>query len=192
MEGTLLALDNIDEIINIIRSSKTEAIAKEGMMNRFGFTERQAQYIIDMRLGRLTGIEREKVLEEYQEKQKEIAYYRSILGDEGLLMGVIKDELLAIKKSYADERRTRIVPYEGEIDIDDLIHEQEIAVTLTHFGYVKRTPADTYKAQRPGRKRYYGSQYARRGLRRTSFDNIFPQYALVYYELRTRLLSKRL
>ena len=114
-------------------------------MNRFGFTERQAQYIIDMRLGRLTGIEREKVLEEYQEKQKEIAYYQSILGDELLLMGVIKDELLAIKKAYADERRTRIIPYEGEIDIDDLIHEQEIAVTLTHFGYVKRTPADTYK-----------------------------------------------
>ena len=156
LEGTLLALDNIDEIINIIRSSKTEAIAKEGMMNRFGFTERQAQYIIDMRLGRLTGIEREKVLEEYQEKQKEIAYYRSILGDEGLLMGVIKDELLAIKKSYADERRTRIVPYEGEIDIDDLIHEQEIAVTLTHFCYVKRTPADTYKAQRRGGKGIMG------------------------------------
>ena len=156
LEGTLLALDNIDEIINIIRSSKTEAIAKEGMMNRFGFTERQAQYIIDMRLGRLTGIEREKVLEEYQEKQREIAYYRSILGDEGLFMGVIKDELLAIKKSYADERRTRIVPYEGEIDIDDLIHEQEIAVTLTHFGYVKRTPADTYKAQRRGGKGIMG------------------------------------
>ena len=122
LEGTLLALDHIDEVINIIRSSKTEPIAKEGMMNRFGFTERQAQYIIDMRLGRLTGIEREKVLEEYQEKQKEIAYYQSILGDELLLMGVIKDELLAIKKAYADERRTRIIPYEGEIDIDDLIH----------------------------------------------------------------------
>ncbi|MFR1518172.1 MAG: DNA gyrase subunit A [Clostridia bacterium] len=156
LEGTLLALDHIDEIINIIRSSKTEPIAKEGMMERFGFTERQAQYIIDMRLGRLTGIEREKVLEEYQQKQKEIAYYQSILGDEGLLMGVIKDELLAIKKTYADERRTRIVPYEGEIDIDDLIHEQEIAVTLTHFGYVKRTPADTYKAQRRGGKGILG------------------------------------
>ena len=156
LEGTLLALDHIDEVINIIRSSKTEPIAKEGMMNRFGFTERQAQYIIDMRLGRLTGIEREKVLEEYQEKQKEIAYYQSILGDELLLMGVIKDELLAIKKAYADERRTRIIPYEGEIDIDDLIHEQEIAVTLTHFGYVKRTPADTYKAQRRGGKGILG------------------------------------
>ena len=156
LEGTLLALDHIDEVINIIRSSKTEPIAKEGMMNRFGFTERQAQYIIDMRLGRLTGIEREKVLEEYQEKQKEIAYYQSILGDELLLMGVIKDELLAIKKAYADERRTRIIPYEGEIDIDDLIHEQEIAVTLTHFGYVKRTPADTYKAQRRGGKGIMG------------------------------------
>lgn len=150
LEGTLLALDNIDEVINIIRSSKTEPQAKEGMMNRFGFTERQAQYIIDMRLGRLTGIERDKVLQEYNEKQKEIAYYRSILGDEALLMGVIKDELLAVKNTYADERRTRIVPYEGEIDIDDLIHEQDVAITLTHFGYIKRTPAVTYKAQRRG------------------------------------------
>ncbi len=156
LEGTLLALDHIDEVINIIRSSKTEQIAKEGLMARFGFTERQAQYIIDMRLGRLTGIERDKILDEYNEKQKEIAYYQSILADEGLLMGVIKDELLAIRKSYADERRTRIVPYEGEIDIDDLIHEQEIAVTLTHYGYVKRTAADTYKAQRRGGKGIMG------------------------------------
>ncbi len=150
LEGTLIALDHIDEIINIIRSSATEPQAKEGMMGRFGFTERQAQYIIDMRLGRLTGIERDKVLQEYEEKQKEIANYRSILENESLLMGIIKDELLAIKSAYADPRRTRIVPYEGEIDIDDLIHEQDVAVTLTHSGYVKRTPAATYKAQRRG------------------------------------------
>lgn len=156
LEGMMIALDNIDEIINIIRSSKTEAIAKEGMMNRFGFTERQAQYIIDMRLGRLTGIEREKIQQEYAEKQKEIAYYQSILGDEGILMGVIKDELLQIKKSYGDERRTRILAYDGEIDIEDLIHEQEVAITLTHFGYVKRTAADTYKAQRRGGKGIIG------------------------------------
>ena len=150
LEGMLLALDNIDEIINIIRSSKTEPIAKEGMMNRFGFTERQAQYIIDMRLGRLTGIEREKVQTEYAEKLKEIEYYRSILGDESILMGVIKEELLVIKNKYGDERRTRIIPYEGEIDLEDLIHEQEVAITLTNVGYIKRTAADTYKAQRRG------------------------------------------
>ena len=156
LEGMLLALDNIDEIINIIRSSKTEPIAKERMMERFGFTERQAQYIIDMRLGRLTGIEREKVQTEYAEKQKEIAYYQSILGDETILMGVIKDELLQTKAKYSDERRTRIVSYEGEIDIEDLIHEQEVAITLTNVGYIKRTAADTYKAQRRGGKGIMG------------------------------------
>ena len=156
LEGMLLALDNIDEIINIIRSSKTEPIAKEGMMNRFGFTERQAQYIIDMRLGRLTGIEREKVQTEYAEKLKEIEYYRSILGDESILMGVIKEELLVIKNKYGDERRTRIIPYEGEIDLEDLIHEQEVAITLTNVGYIKRTAADTYKAQRRGGKGIMG------------------------------------
>lgn len=156
LEGMLIALDNIDEIINIIRSSKTEPIAKEGMMNRFGFTERQAQYIIDMRLGRLTGIEREKVQTEYAEKLKEIEYYRSILGDEAILMGVIKDELTVIKNKYSDERRTRIVPYEGEIDLEDLIHEQEVAITLTNVGYIKRTSADTYKAQRRGGKGIMG------------------------------------
>ena len=156
LEGMLLALDNIDEIINIIRSSKTEPIAKERMMERFGFTERQAQYIIDMRLGRLTGIEREKVQTEYAEKQKEIAYYQSILGDETILMGVIKDELLQTKAKYGDERRTRIVSYEGEIDIEDLIHEQEVAITLTNVGYIKRTAADTYKAQRRGGKGIMG------------------------------------
>ena len=126
------------------------------MMERFGFTERQAQYIIDMRLGRLTGIEREKVQTEYAEKQKEIAYYQSILGDETILMGVIKDELLQTKAKYSDERRTRIVSYEGEIDIEDLIHEQEVAITLTNVGYIKRTAADTYKAQRRGGKGIMG------------------------------------
>lgn len=156
LEGTLIALDHIDEVINIIRASRTEQIAKEGLMERFSFSERQAQYIVDLRLGRLTGMERDKIQAEYDEKQKEIAYYQSLLADENLLMGVVKDELLAVKEAYADERRTRIVPYEGEIDIDDLIHEQEVAITLTHFGYVKRTAADTYKAQRRGGKGILG------------------------------------
>ena len=103
-----------------------------------------------MRLGRLTGMERDKITEEYEQKQKEIAYYKELLSDENKLMGVIKEELLAIKAKYGDERRTRLLPYEGEIDIEDLIHEQEVAITLTHVGYIKRTPADTYKAQRRG------------------------------------------
>ncbi len=152
LEGTLLALDHIDEVINIIRSSRTEQIAKEGLIARFDFTERQAQYIVDLRLGRLTGLEREKILSEYEEKKKEIARYREILSSEYNILQVIKEELLVIKSKYGDERRTKIVPYEGEIEIEDLIHEQEVAITLTHFGYVKRTSADTYKAQKRGGK----------------------------------------
>jgi DNA gyrase subunit A len=152
LEGTLLALDHIDEVINIIRSSRTEQIAKEGLMARFDFTERQAQYIVDLRLGRLTGLEREKILAEYEEKKEEIARYREILSSEYNILQVVKEELLVIKNKFADERRTKIVPYEGEIDIEDLIHEQEVAITLTHFGYVKRTSADTYKAQKRGGK----------------------------------------
>ncbi len=150
LEGALIALDNIDEVIKIIRAAKTEAEAKSGLMERFGLTDRQAQYIVDMRLGRLTGMERDKITEEYEQKKKEIAYYQGLLSDEGKLMGVIKEELLTIKDKFGDERRTKLVPYEGEIDIEDLINEQEVAITLTHIGYVKRTPADTYKAQRRG------------------------------------------
>lgn len=150
LEGALIALDNIDEVIKIIRAAKTEAEAKSGLMERFGLTDRQAQYIVDMRLGRLTGMERDKITEEYEQKKKEIAYYQELLSDEGKLMGVIKEELLTIKDKFGDERRTKLVPYEGEIDIEDLINEQEVAITLTHIGYVKRTPADTYKAQRRG------------------------------------------
>ncbi len=150
LEGTLIALDHIDEVISIIRAARTEAIAKEQLSARFGFTERQAQYIVDLRLGRLVGLEREKIMAEYEDKQKSIAYYRELLADEKKLFGVVKDEILVIKAKYADERRTRIVPYEGEIDIDDLIHEQNVAITLTHFGYVKRTAASVYRAQNRG------------------------------------------
>ena len=157
LEGTLKALDHIDEVIRIIRESRTEPDAKAGLMERFEFTERQAQYIVDMRLGRLTGIEKDKVLEEYKAKQEEIAYFRSLLEDEKKLMGVVKDEILAIKAQYADERRTRILPYEGEIDLEDLINEHDIAITLTHLGYIKRTSADTYKAQHRGGKGITGA-----------------------------------
>ena len=107
LEGTLLALDHIDEVINIIRSSRTEQIAKEGLMARFDFTERQAQYIVDLRLGRLTGLEREKILAEYEEKKKEIARYREILSSEYNILQVVKEELLVIKNKFADERRTK-------------------------------------------------------------------------------------
>jgi len=152
LEGCLIALDHLDEVINIIRSSRTEELAKKGLIDRFDFSDKQAQYIVDMRLGRLTGLEREKVQAEYNELQEKIAYLKAILANEMLLLGIIKDELKVICDKYSDERRTRFVIDEGEIDIDDLIHEQQIAVTLTHFGYVKRMPSDTYKSQRRGGK----------------------------------------
>lgn len=152
LEGCLIALDHLDEVIRIIRSSRTEELAKQGLMEAFNFTDKQAQYIVDMRLGRLTGLEREKIQNEYNELQEKIAYFRAVLADEKLLLGIIKDELKVIADKYGDDRRTRFVVDEGEIDIDDLIHEQQIAVTLTHFGYVKRMPSDTYKSQRRGGK----------------------------------------
>ncbi len=150
LEGLRIALDNIDEIIRIIRSSYNDA--KEKLMERFGLSEIQAQAILDMRLARLQGLEREKIEEEYAELQKKIAYYKSLLADDDKMMGVIKDELLEIREKYKDERRTAIVANTEEIDEEDLIQEKQVAVTLTHLGYLKRIPADTYKTQKRGGK----------------------------------------
>jgi DNA gyrase subunit A len=150
LEGLRIALDNIDAVIKTIRESYNDA--KEKLMKRFGLTEIQAQAILDMRLARLQGLEREKIEAEYEELMKKIAYYKSILADEKLLMGVIKDELLEIKKKWDDKRRTKIVRDAGELDEEDLVEEENVAITLTHLGYIKRVPADTYKAQRRGGK----------------------------------------
>ncbi len=150
LEGLRIALDNIDEIIKIIRSAYDNA--KEKLMERFGLSEIQAQAILDMRLARLQGLEREKIDKEYAELMEKIAYYNSLLADEKLLMGVIKDELLEIKKKYGDKRRTKMVADVDEFDDEDLVEEEKVAVTLTHLGYIKRVPADTYKAQKRGGK----------------------------------------
>ncbi len=152
LEGLLKALDNIDEIVHIIRSSPDTPTAKQTLMERFDFSDKQAQAILDMRLARLTGLEREKLLEEYQELEKTIAYLQSLLADKQKLLGVIKDELLEIKNKYADPRRTEISAIEGEIDIADLIAVDDMVVTLTHFGYVKRLSKSTYRAQGRGGK----------------------------------------
>ena len=152
LEGLRIALDNIDAVISLIRGSKTTGEAKAGLMDNFGLTDIQAQAILDMRLQRLTGLEREKIEEEYSELMKKIEYLRSILADERLLLGVIKDEIIAIKEKYADDRRTEIRHAEGEINMRDLIDDEEIAITLTHFGYIKRVPLDTYKSQNRGGK----------------------------------------
>lgn len=154
VQGLLIALDNIDEVIKTIRSAYNDA--KEKLMVRFGLSEIQAQAILDMRLAKLQGLEREKLQKEYEELQKRIAYYKSILADEHLLMNVIKEELLEIKEKWGDERRTKIVADDGELDEESLIDEEDVAVTLTHLGYVKRVPIDTYKAQRRGGKGIQG------------------------------------
>ena len=152
LEGLLKALDNIDEIVHIIRHSADTATAKQTLMDRFEFSDKQAQAILDMRLARLTGLEREKLLEEYQELERTIAYLQSLLDDKQKLLGVIKDELTEIKNKFADPRRTEISSIEGEIDIADLIAVDDMVVTLTHFGYVKRLPKSTYRAQGRGGK----------------------------------------
>ncbi len=150
LEGLKIALDNIDEVINIIRSSYDDA--KERLMERFGLSDIQAQAILDMRLKTLSGLQREKIEEEYNELMKLIAHLREILANEQLVLDIIKEELLEIKQKYGDERKTKIVAAEGEIDVEDLIKEEQTVVALTHFGYIKRMPIDTYKSQKRGGK----------------------------------------
>ena len=152
LEGLLKALDHIDEIVQIIRSSENPNAAKAALIERFQFSDKQAQAILDMRLARLTGLEREKLLEEYQQLEKTIAELTAILADEHLLMNVIKTEITAIRDKFADERRTELTTLEGEIDVADLIQEEDMVVTLTHAGYVKRIAKSTYRAQHRGGK----------------------------------------
>ena len=150
LEGLRIAIDNIDEVIKIIRESYDDA--KERLMKRFNLSEIQAQSILDMRLRTLQGLQREKIEEEYEELMKLIEHLREILNSETLVFQVIKEELLKIKDKYGDERRTQIKAAEGEIEVEDLIKEEQTVVTLTHFGYIKRMPIDTYKSQRRGGK----------------------------------------
>ncbi len=156
LEGLLKALENIDEVVHIIRHSKDTPTAKTELMNRFDFSDKQAQAILDMRLARLTNLESDKLLAEYQELEKTIAYLRSILADESLLLGVIKQELIEIRDKFGDERRTEIGIVDGEIDVEDLIPVDDMVVTMTHFGYVKRLPRSTYRAQGRGGKGVVG------------------------------------
>ena len=152
LEGLLIALDNIDEVIALIRASADGNVARNGLMERFGLTEKQAQAILDMRLQRLTGLERERLEAEYAELEKQIAYYQAVLADEQLVRGIVKDEILEIKRKYADERRTEISALEGEIDMLDLVQEEDMVITMTHFGYVKRVSMSAYRAQKRGGK----------------------------------------
>ena len=152
LEGLKIALDHLDEVIHIIRHSRTEAEAKENLMERFKFSEKQAQAIVDMRLGRLTGLEREKLEQEYQEVLAKIAWFKDILSKPELVHNIIKDELVDIKNRYGDERRTKITIDTDDIEMEDLVDDEDIVVTLTHYGYIKRTTIDNYKSQRRGGK----------------------------------------
>ncbi|MEF9894987.1 MAG: DNA gyrase subunit A, partial [Clostridia bacterium] len=157
LEGLLIALDKIDEVIALIRASRTDTDAKMGLMETFGLSEKQAIAILDMRMRRLTGLERDKLQAEYDELMKQIAYFKEVLADERIVRGIIKDELIELKRKYADPRRTQITHMQGEIDMLDLIQEEDMVVTLTHYGYVKRLPKATYRTQRRGGRGIVGT-----------------------------------
>ena len=152
IEGLLLALDQIDAVIALIRASKDTSEAKTGLIERFGLSEKQAQEILNMRLQRLTGLERDKLQAEFDALNTDIARYREILGSEALICNIIKEEMLEIKAKYGSGRKAEIVPATDDIDLADLIDEHEAVITMTHFGYVKRLPSDTYRAQKRGGK----------------------------------------
>lgn len=152
LKGLLIALDNIDRVIEIIRGSDTGAVAKEKLMEEFSLTDIQSQAILDMRLQRLTGLERGKIENEFNELMESIKYYESILASEEKLLEIIKEEITLIRDKYGDDRRTEITESEDEINIKDTIEDEEVTITLTHHGYIKRIPMDTYKSQRRGGK----------------------------------------
>jgi DNA gyrase subunit A len=152
LEGLKVALDHIDKVIAVIRSSKTPPEAKERLMADFGLSEIQAQAILDMRLQRLTGLERDKIETEYKETIKAIARFREILASERLVLGIIKEELTDLKNRYGDERRTEIVEETEELTIEDMIVEEDMVVTISHGGYIKRNPVTLYNSQRRGGK----------------------------------------
>lgn len=150
LEGLRIALDHLDEVIALIRSSQTAEIARNGLIERFGLSEEQAQAILDMRLQRLTGLEREKIEAEYQELLMKIAEYREILANESLVLQIISDELQEIRERYSDDRRTAIIVGEESILDEDLIPQEEVVITITHTGYIKRLPVTTYRSQKRG------------------------------------------
>ena len=150
LEGLLIALDHIDEVIKTIRESATDEIAKNALMSKFDLSEKQSIAILDMRLRRLTGLERDKIQEEYAELEKTIDYLRSVLADEHKLMGIIRDELLETKKKYADKRRTQIEADTSELNVEDLIPNERMVLTLTRRGYIKRINANVYHTQNKG------------------------------------------
>ncbi|MGD9189393.1 MAG: DNA gyrase subunit A, partial [Desulfobacteraceae bacterium] len=152
LEGLKIALDNLDAVVQLIRSSKTPGEAKQGLMTRFNLTAIQAQAILDMRLQRLTGLEREKIIDEYEAVLKDIARYKEILASEQLVLNIVKDELREVQAQFGDERRTEIVEAAPEMTIEDMIMEEDMVVTISNSGYIKRNPITLYQSQRRGGK----------------------------------------
>ncbi len=182
LEGYRIALDNIDAIVELIKSSESVEIARQGLMSKFGLSEIQAQAILDMRLARLTGLERKKIEDEYQALIARIAGLKEILGNRDLILDIIREEIHEVRKTYADDRRTEIVEDEGEIDLEDLIADEPMVVTISNQGYAKRLPLDTYRQQGRG-----GRGIAAMGTKEEDFvDNLFiastHQYLLVLTE----------
>lgn len=178
LEGLKIALDYIDEVIKIIRAAYDDP--KERLMERFGLTDIQAQAILDMRLKTLSGLQREKIEQEYNELVERVKYFKEILGSETLVYKIIKDELLILKEKFADERRTAILPSAEEIEVEDLIKEEDCVITLTHFGYIKRLPADTYRSQKRGGKGVIGLTTREEDFVENIFISSTHQYILFF------------
>lgn len=180
LQGLLIALDNIDEVIRIIRGSKTVQIAKSELMERFDLTDVQAQAIVDMRLRALTGLEREKIEAEYAELMKKIEEYKAILADRKLLLGVIRKEILVISEKYGDDRRTRIGYDEYDISMEDLIPRENVVITMTNLGYIKRMSMDTFKSQQRGGKGIKGMQTLEDDFIRELFVTTTHHYIMLF------------
>ena len=181
LEGLLIAEENIDEVIKTIRKSYDDA--KERLMARFNLSEIQAQVVLDMQLKRLQVLEREKLQNEYDELEKRIEYYRELLSNEEMLKGVLKDELIAIRDKYGDERRTEIHDVDDEIDIEDLIEEEQCVFTLSHAGYIKRVPASTYRAQKRGGRGVTGQSFKEEDFAESVFSASTHDYILFFTSL---------
>lgn len=188
LEGLTIALDNLDAVITTIRESRTADIAREALINSFKLTEKQAQAILDLRLQRLTGLEREKIEEEYQETLKAIEEYKAILADENRILGIIKDELMQVKNKYGDARRTKLTIDTSEINVEDLIAEEDVVITLTHNNYIKRMPLDTYRRQNRGGKGVKGM-----GTKETDFvENMLittTHHTILFFTTRGRVYN---
>ena len=186
LEGLTIALDHLDAVITTIRESRTADIAREALMENFKLSEKQAQAILDLRLQRLTGLEREKIEEEYQEVLKTIEWLKSVLADEGKILQIIKDELTEVRTKFGDERRTRITYDPSNIDVEDLIAQEDVVITLTHNNYIKRMPLDTYRNQKRGGRGVTGM-----GTKETDFvENILittTHHTILFFTSRGRV-----